>query len=127
MKTVLLLAFFGLIPCNSYAQSFTPEKLNKYTIGGYGVAAGVDIATTQYGLGARIVVEANPLQRYFTDHGPVVSGIVKSTMHAGIIYSMLRYKDKHPKVVFVYSLALLAGQVYVDAHNASVIRNAIQR
>lgn len=124
---MILILAFGIIPLNSYADPvFTPEKINKYIIAGYGVAAGVDIATTQYGLGAKVVVEANPLQRYFTNQGPVVSSVAKGSMHALIILMLHKKAKDNPKAVLFTSIGLLAAQTFVDYRNAKVISNAIQ-
>lgn len=98
------------------------EMVNHLTIASYGIAAFVDISTTEYGLGRGIVREANPIQKYFTDHGPVAAGIAKGTMHVGIGYILLRYHKQHPKLVFWCTALLTGAQVFVDYSNSRFIR-----
>jgi len=116
---IILIILFVLVPSLVQAQS---QKVIDWTIAIYGVAAFVDVSTTQYGLGKGIVTEANPPQKYFTDKGPVWSGIAKGSMHTGIIYMMLKYrKSEHKRLVFASIALLTAAQIAVDVSNAKVI------
>lgn len=123
MKFLSLILIFLFIPSRIEAQS---EGIIHATVASYGVAAFVDTATTEYGLGKGIVHEANPIQKYFTDNGPVVAGIAKGSMHITIGYFLLRYHQEHPKIIFWTTALLTGAQVWVDYSNAKVIKNGIR-
>ncbi len=103
------------------ASNVNAQSLNVVLIGSYSVSATVDIATTQYGLGKGTVREANPIQKFFTDRGPVWSGIAKGTMHTSVGYFLTRNREKHPKLVRWSTIILTSAQIYVDIHNARTI------
>ena len=119
MKSII----FGLVLLTASNVS-AQDKLqvpNHLVLSGYAVAAFVDTATTEYGLGKGTVHEANPIQKYFTDKGPVWSGIAKGSMHVGIGYILLRNHKDHGKLTLISGCTLLALQVIVDVSNARTI------
>lgn len=116
LKLVALILL--LIPSSALAQS---DNILHGVIASYGVAAFVDVATTEYGLGKGIVHEANPIQKWATDRGPVVVGLAKGSMHVGIGYFLLKYHEKNRKLALASAIGLLAAQVVVDYSNAKVI------
>lgn len=125
MRTIFLTLVIVLISARiSFAQNAPEGKAETVThilFGAYTISAFTDVATTQYGLGKGIVYEANPTQRYFTNHGPVVSGIAKGSMHFAIGYFLFRKHDKNPKAVLASIALLTAAQIAVDYSNARVI------
>lgn len=98
------------------------ETATHLLFGVYTVAAFTDVSLTQYGLGKGIVYEANPVQRYFTNQGPLASGIAKGAMHFGVGYFLFRKHDKNPKGVLISIALLSAAQIAVDYSNYRQIR-----
>lgn len=113
----------------SFAQSLTKTEATTHVLfGAYTISAFTDVSLTQYGLGKGIVYEANPIQRYFTNQGPAVSGIAKGAMHFSIGYLLFRQHNKHPKEVLLSIALLTAAQVAVDISNYKQInKNVAQR
>lgn len=124
MKT-LFISLLMVVTCAriSYADPLATLKTSKAEIfapilfGAYSISAIVDVSLTQYGLGKGIVYEANPVQRYFTDRGPVVSGIAKGSMHFAIGYFLFKRKDSNPKAVMLSLVLLTAANIAVDISN----------
>lgn len=116
---ILTLLILLVTASHSSADELPVDKLKVFLLGTYAVSATVDVATTQYGLGKGVVVEANPVQKFFTDQGPVVSGIAKSSMHFAIGYYLHKHYDR--KAAKIALVGLIAAQVVVDYHNAKVI------
>ena len=120
----LLIVILLLIPHCGYSQTI-PEGILHGVIGAYGVAAFTDTSLTEYGLGKGIVHEANPLQKWATDKGPVWAGISKGTEHVLLGYLLLKFHnsgdDKTKKIILATAIGLTAFQTWVDYSNAKVI------
>ena len=104
----------------SYGQSNLTSQVKVITpilFGTYSIAAVTDVSLTQYGLGKGSVREANPFQRYFTDKGPLTSGIAKGSMHFAIGYFLYRKKDTNRKAVIISLITLSMAQIAVDYSN----------
>jgi hypothetical protein len=116
----ILILFF-----TSRVEAQSIELVNKAVISFYGVTAFVDVATTEYGLGKGIVHETNPIQKIFTDKGPVWSGIAKGSMHVGIGYLLIKYHDSSDvrvkRITLVSAIGLSVAQLFVDINNAKAI------
>lgn len=118
MRAIFLSLILLLCARESLAQSLTKTEATTHIVfGAYTIAAFTDVSLTQYGLGKGIVYEANPVQRYFTNQGPAVSGIAKGSMHFAIGYFLFRKHAKHPKEVLLSLALLTAGQIAVDVSN----------
>ncbi len=119
---ILLGLIFGIIH-NTYGQGISREQDNALHIAitAYAITAAVDLSTTQYGLGKGIVHEANPIQKYFTDKGPVVSGIAKASMHVGVVWYLKKRHEYNPKAVLWTTIGLIGAQVLVDYNNYKAI------
>lgn len=129
MRAIFLTLLLLTSARESFAQSLTKtEAATHLLFGAYTVSAFTDVSLTQYGLGKGIVYEANPIQRYFTNQGPAVSGIAKGSMHFAIGYYLFRKHERNPKKVLLSLALLTAAQIAVDVSNYHQInKNESQR
>ena len=90
-------------------------------IGTYMTLNGMDLATTEYLLGAGKAREANPILAPFSSN-PVAFGAVKMGTASLTSYLLLRMHKAHPKWAFV--LANIGNVVYAGVvyHNSRLAR-----
>ena len=113
---LLVLGFFAPKPV--LASDGWPTHL---AIGTYMTLNGMDLATTEYLLGAGKAREANPVLAPFSS-SPVAFGAVKMGTASLTSYLLLRIHKTHPKWAFV--LANIGNMVYAGVvyHNSRLAR-----
>ena len=94
-----------------------PHFLLPLLLGSYLTLNGVDVAQTMYGVGTNQIYEANPVLAPLSQH-PAVFGAVKMGSTGGIMYSIYRLRETHPKTAYVLAILGVGVESYVTIHNA---------
>jgi hypothetical protein len=96
--------------------------VSRVAIAAFMIGQFADITTTEYGIGAGKIREANPLFRRAVEQGPVVAGLAKGTFAVLVSWIMLRAQIHHAKATFFTAFLLTGVQAYVTWHNAQLLR-----
>jgi hypothetical protein len=107
----------------AWAQTHAPDAVvvvTRVALAESVVAAVVDLAVTEYGIGAGQFREANPMLRRF-DRQPTQMGIAKGVMVVVPTYIVLRLMPSHPKWALVTALSMAAVNTYVATRNTQLL------
>src|SRR5665213_3286596 len=122
MKYLILLILL-LVPSRGEAQGIITADgwPTHIAVGSYIVLQGIDLATTEYGLGTRKVIEGNPILAPFSSN-PVKYGAFKMITAVGTSYLLLHYHTNHPKLAFWTAVAADVIYTGVVVHNSRAIK-----
>lgn len=115
---IFFVILFLLIPKIAISQ---PSWLINSSIGGGIVLQAVDTNLTTFLIAKNLGKEANPIFVPFASN-PIASPILKSSIAVGSGFVFLKYRDEHPKLVFIASLLTNSFYSWVVYHNGKIAK-----